>query len=49
VHIAPVEGMGVADHEARPGGFRHIQGGLEVNTVPNVNLYRGFHVMTLER
>jgi len=41
--------MGMADHEASPGGLRQSQEGFEVNTVPNVNLYRGFHVMTLER
>jgi len=41
--------MGMADHEASPGDLRQSQEGFEVNTVPNVNLYRGFHAMTLER
>jgi hypothetical protein len=49
VHIPAVEGVGVTDHEAGAGRLRQRQQGFQSGTVLNVNLYRGFHYMTLVR
>jgi hypothetical protein len=47
VHIAAVQRVRVADHEARSHRLRMGEAGLEVNTVWNLKCNGAFHVMTL--
>jgi len=47
VHVAAVEGVGVAYDDASPGAVGECKTGLEPGAITNVKSYRRFHDTTL--